>query len=265
MRLKKLNKNPFIHGYFEPIMPGTTRLYCTFDENNMNRSTLAEIDALLKHRLIVSCQPVDAGPMDDDLIVCALARAAIAGGAAGVRIEGAGRLAVVRNKITAPIIGIVKRVLANSPVRITPFFEDVAALAAAEADIIAVDGTKRIRPAALADLLAAIKQHGALSMADCSNVDDACTAAEMGFDIVGTTLSGYTADLIPIEPDYDLLTTLSTTLPNIRIMAEGRFNRPDQVARALNCGAWAVTVGTAITRTEVITEWFVDAMNIHNA
>ncbi len=228
--------------------------------NHMNRLTLINLDAALKHRLIVSCQPVDNGPMDDNSIVAALTRAAIAGGAGGVRIEGAARLSVVRASLTAPIIGIVKRDLADSPVRITPFIDDVHSLAKAGADIIAVDGTKRYRPVALAVLLSAIKQSGAIAMADCSNVDDASAAAEMGFDIVGTTLSGYTFGATPIEPDYDLLKTLSNTLPNTRIMAEGRFNRPDQVARALECGAWAVTVGTAITRTEVVTEWFVDAM-----
>lgn len=226
----------------------------------MKRLTLTEIDLALKHRLIVSCQPIDNGPMDDDLIVAALARAAIAGGAGGVRIEGAVRLAAVREKLVAPIIGIVKRDLADSPVRITPFIEDVHSLAKAGADIIAVDGTMRVRPAALVDLLAEIKNNGVIAMADCSNLQDATAAIEMGFDIVGTTLSGYTVGATPIEPDYDLLTTLSAKYPAQRIMAEGRFNRPDQVARALDCGAWAVTVGTAITRTEVVTEWFVDAM-----
>jgi N-acylglucosamine-6-phosphate 2-epimerase len=226
----------------------------------MNRLTLADIDLALKHRLVVSCQPVDNGPMDDDMIVATLARAAIAGGAGGVRIEGSKRLAAVREKLTTPIIGIVKRDLSDSPVRITPFIEDIHALAKAGADIIAVDGTKRIRPVSIQDLLAEIKNNGVFTMADCSNLADATAAIEMGFDIVGTTLSGYTVSTTPTEPDYDLLTTLATTLPNARIMAEGRFNRPDQVARALKCGAWAVTVGTAITRTEVVTSWFVDAL-----
>jgi N-acylglucosamine-6-phosphate 2-epimerase len=226
----------------------------------MNRLTLADIDLALKHRLVVSCQPVDNGPMDDDMIVATLARAAIAGGAGGVRIEGSKRLAAVREKLTTPIIGIVKRDLSDSPVRITPFIEDIHALAKAGADIIAVDGTNRIRPVSIQDLLAEIKNNGAFAMADCSNLADATAAIEMGFDIVGTTLSGYTVGTTPTEPDYDLLTTLATTLPNARIMAEGRFNRPDQVARALKCGAWAVTVGTAITRTEVVTSWFVDAL-----
>jgi N-acylglucosamine-6-phosphate 2-epimerase len=226
----------------------------------VNFRTIAAIDSVLAHRLVVSCQPVDDGPMDRDDIVAALARAAIAGGAGGVRIEGARRVAAVRQALDAPIIGIVKRDLSDSPVRITPFLSDVEALANAGADIIAVDATNRIRPETIANLLNAIKRNGALAMADCSSLEDATQASEMGFDIVGTTLSGYISGTIPIDPDYALISALKHKNPNTRIMAEGRFNRPDQAAQAISAGAWAVTVGTAITRTEIVTEWFVKAL-----
>jgi N-acylglucosamine-6-phosphate 2-epimerase len=225
-----------------------------------NFRTLTAIDSALAQRLVVSCQPVDDGPMDRDDIVVALARAAIAGGAGGVRIEGAARVAVVRQALNAPIIGIVKRDLIDSPVRITPFLADVDALANAGADIIAVDATNRVRPETIANLLTSIKNNGALAMADCSCLEDAIQASEMGFDIVGTTLSGYTAGTTPIDPDYALISALKHKNPNTRIMAEGRFNRPDQAAQAISAGAWAVTVGTAITRTEIVTEWFVKAL-----
>ncbi len=112
----------------------------------------------------------------------------------------------------------------------------------------------RARPVALTDLLTAIRAGGALAMADCSTADDAMAAHAMGFDIIGTTLSGYTGGEIPQAPDFALLARLSKTV--LRVMAEGRFNTPAQVAEARRCGAWAVTVGTAITRTEVITSWF---------
>lgn len=219
---------------------------------------LAALEARLNGGLIVSCQPVDNGPMDRDDIVAALAAAAIAGGAAGVRIERASRVAAVRTAIDAPIIGIVKRDLANSPVRITPFVEDVQDLLHAGADVIAVDATARARPVAIAALFAAIRTGGALAMADCANAEEAMTAHEMGFDIIGTTLSGYTGGEIPAEPDYNLLSLLHTRVP--RVMAEGRFNTPAQVTEARRRGAWAVTVGTAITRTEVVTGWFAEAM-----
>jgi N-acylglucosamine-6-phosphate 2-epimerase len=221
---------------------------------------LQTVDRFLAGGLVVSCQPVDHGPMDTDDITAALAAAVVAGGAGGVRIEGARRLAVVRAKVAAPIIGIVKRDLPDSPVRITPFVEDVAALAEAGADIIAVDATDRARPASVVVLLTAIRASGALAMADCSNLTDCLMAADAGFDIVGTTLSGYTGGEIPPEPDYALIAALRHARPTQRIMAEGRFNTPDQAKRAIATGAWAVTVGTAITRTEVVTGWFASAV-----
>lgn len=199
--------------------------------------------------------------MDRDDTVVQLALAAVAGGAGGVRIEGAARVAAVRQALTAPIIGIIKHDLIDSPIRITPTFEDVILLADAGADIIAVDATDRKRPVAINDLLVRIRQCGALAMADCSSLAEALAAYQMGFDIVGTTLSGYTGKTIPIDPDLALITALAQQLPvSARIMAEGRFNRPEQAAAAMHAGAWAVTVGTAITRTEVVTEWFAKAL-----
>jgi N-acylglucosamine-6-phosphate 2-epimerase len=224
----------------------------------MRFRNLAALDARLSCGLVVSCQPVDDGPMDRDEMVVSLAAAAIAGGAMAVRIERASRVAKVRVVIDAPIIGIVKRDLADSPVRITPFVQDVDDLIVAGADVIAVDATRRARPAAVATLLAAIRRGGALAMADCSTYEEAIAAHALGFDLIGTTLSGYTGGDVPDEPDYALLTRLRSQVP--RVMAEGRFNTPAQVAEARRCGAWAVTVGTAITRTEVITGWFAAAL-----
>ena len=227
----------------------------------MNFRNLSNLDAQMRGGLVVSCQPVEGGAMDDDATVVRIACAAVAGGAHALRLEGAGRVARVahmRAQLRVPIIGIIKRDFADTPVRITPLVDDVAALAGAGADVIAVDATARPRPATVAALLAAIRAHGALAMADCASEAEAVAALALGFDVVGTTLSGYTGGPIPSAPDYALLTRLCGLAP--RVMAEGRFNTPTQVAEAIRCGAWAVTVGTAITRTEVVTGWFVDAL-----
>lgn len=224
----------------------------------MKLVSLEALDAQLAGRLVVSCQPVDAGPLDHHQIVTRLAMAAIEGGAAAVRIEGVQRLAAARAALSAPVIGIVKYDLPDSPVRITPFVEDVRALIAAGADIVAVDATARPRPTPLPELLAAIRAGGAWAMADCSCEDDALAAHALGFDIIGTTMSGYTGGEVPEEPDVDLIARLAPQVP--RVMAEGRIHTPAHVRRAREAGAWAVTVGTAITRTELVTRWFADAM-----
>ena len=221
--------------------------------------TLTDLDQRLKGGLVVSVQPVEGGPLDHDEVVARMARAACAGGARALRIEGAARLAHVRRQLQAAeldalLIGIVKRDLPDSPVRITPWLSDVQALLDAGADVVAVDATARARPEALPELLALIVKSGRLAMADCATEAEGQAAHGLGFQIIGTTLSGYTGGEVPKDPDWDLLETLSRQLP--RVMCEGRINTPAQVQRAFALGAWAVTVGTAITRTELVTGWF---------
>jgi putative N-acetylmannosamine-6-phosphate epimerase len=212
----------------------------------------------LDRKLIVSCQPVPGGPMDRADIVAAFALAALDGGAAGLRIESAAYVSAVRAVTAAPIIGLVKRDLTDSPVRITPSLEDVTALSQSGADIIAFDATDRTRPVPVANIIAAIHGAGRLAMADCSIASDAETALAAGADIVGSTLSGYTGDEIPEGPDYTLLEELRRLTPHV--MAEGRIKTPDEASRALARGAWCVVVGSAITRTEHVTSWFAEAM-----
>ena len=212
----------------------------------------------LDRKLIVSCQPVPGGPMDRADIVAAFALAALDGGAAGLRIESVANVSAVRAATAAPIIGLVKRDLSDSPVRITPWLEDVTALSRAGADIIAFDATERPRPVPVADLIAAAHGAGRLAMADCSSAPDAKAALAAGADIVGSTLSGYTGDRTPDGPDYALLEELRRLTP--RVVAEGRVKTPDEAARALARGAWCVVVGSAITRTEHVTSWFAGAL-----
>lgn len=221
---------------------------------------MSDLLARLRGGLVVSCQPVDGGPMDSPGIVAAMAAAAVAGGAAGLRIEGVDNLRAAREAVTVPVIGIIKRDLAHSPVRITPLVEDIAALAESGAEIIAVDGTDRSRPGAIADLLRAIHATGRLAMADCATASDGAACKALGFDILGTTLSGYTAETSTAgpEPDFALIRTFRAL--GGFTMAEGRFNTPDLAARALAAGADAVTVGTALTRLEVMTGWFAAAL-----
>lgn len=213
----------------------------------------------LRGRLVVSCQPVTGGAMDRPEIVAAMAKAALDGGAAGLRIEGIANLRAVRALTDAPIIGLVKRDLADSPVRITPFAQDVADLAAAGADIIAVDATHRDRPEAVGTLIEAVRAAGRLAMGDCATPEDGRAAAAAGAALLGSTMSGYTDGEAPPEgPDLELVTALASTgLPAI---AEGRYHRPEQAAQAIAAGAHAVVVGSAITRIEHVTGWFAVAI-----
>ena len=208
----------------------------------------------IENGLIVSCQPVPGGPMDDARFVVGFAKAAAAAGAAAVRIESVAYVRAARPHLALPIIGIVKRDLSDSPVRITPLAADVDALADAGADVIAFDATSRVRPASVTVLVAAAKAKGKLTMADCSSLDDARRAIDAGVDFVGTTLSGYVGGPEPVDPDIDLISAMRELTPYV--IAEGRIRTPEQAAGAASAGAFAVVVGSAITRTEHATTWF---------
>ncbi len=213
----------------------------------------------LKNNLIVSCQPVVGGPMDSPAIIAAMAKAAVAGGAAGVRVEGVANVAAARAAVACPIIGIVKVALETSAVKITPFAQNVVDLISAGADIVAVDATDRDRPETIGSAIEITKQHGGLFMADCSNLKDGVNAQRLGADILGTTMSGYTERATPEEPDLELVGEFSRL--GTFVIAEGRYNTPDLAARAIRSGADAVVVGSAITRLEVVTRWFRDAVD----
>ncbi|WP_423228385.1 putative N-acetylmannosamine-6-phosphate 2-epimerase [Rhizobium tumorigenes] len=214
---------------------------------------------ILKSALIVSCQPVPGGAMDDSQYVVGFGLAALSAGAAGLRIESARYVAAVRAATDAPIIGLIKRDLVDSPVRITPFLHDVEALATAGADIIAFDATDRARPVTLEALAQAVRDSGKLSMADCSCVEDARRALAAGADFVGTTMSGYTGGPEPVEPDIALIAELRALTPFV--IAEGRIRTTEQAQAAARAGATCVVVGSAITRTEHVTTWFREALN----
>jgi N-acylglucosamine-6-phosphate 2-epimerase len=220
------------------------------------------LDTLRGH-LVVSCQPVPGGPLDRPEITAAFALAALDGGARGLRIEGIANLVAVRAVTRAPIIGLIKADLPDSPVRITPTVADAQALVVAGADIVAFDATDRPRPEPLAEIIAAIHAAGALAMADCATPDDGRRAAALGCAVLGSTMSGYTGGPVPEGPDLALVTALAA-LGRFTV-AEGRYQSPADAAAGLRAGADAVVVGSAITRPEHVTQWFVAAMDAAKA
>lgn len=208
--------------------------------------------------LIVSCQPVPGSAMDRPELVAAMAMAALAGGAVGLRIEGINNILAVRQLTDAPIIGIIKRDLTDTAVRITPWLEDIDRLSDAGVNIIAFDATDRPRPVSVEALFQRIQSHQRLAMADCATYGDGVAAHQLGIDFIGTTLSGYMGNHVPIEPDLVLVSSL--TAAGCRVIAEGRYNTPALAAEAIRAGAYAVTVGSAITRIEHICGWFDQAI-----
>ncbi len=213
----------------------------------------------LRGGLVASCQPVPGGPTDGEAFVVAFALAARDGGARGLRIEGVANVRAVAAACDLPVIGLVKRDLPGSDVRITPFLGDAVDLARAGATIVAFDATDRPRPTPVADLVAAIHAGNALAMADVATLDEARAALAAGADIVGTTLAGYVGPgPVPEAPDLGLVRACGKL--GAPLLAEGRYNEPRLAAAAIRAGADAVVVGSAITRPEYVARWFADAI-----
>lgn len=215
----------------------------------------------ISQKLVVSCQPEAQESFYDTAFICGMAQAALLGGAGGLRLSGPENIHAVKKVCKAPIIGIWKQQYPNSEVYITPTRKEAEALLEVGTEIIALDATRRIRPQEdLESLVQALKGKVCL-MADISNLEEAQYAAELGFDCIGTTLAGYTTPSpTPQGPDFALLSQLVKTL-DLPIIAEGRISTPQEAAQALQLGAHAVVVGSAITRPQVITRDFVAHMN----
>jgi N-acylglucosamine-6-phosphate 2-epimerase len=219
-----------------------------------------DIMETMRGRLVVSCQAAETSPLHATEHIVALARAAVLGGASGVRIEGVRNVQAVRGAIDLPIIGIVKASQPDSPVYITSRVQEVEALADAGADIIAFDATDRPRPETVPALCRAIHARGLAAMADISTLAEAESALAAGADVVGTTLAGYTDHSRQIDgPDYALMQDLAKrALP---FVAEGKIWTPEEARRAFEIGAQFVVVGSAITRPDVITRRFIDQLH----
>ncbi|MBD1941361.1 N-acetylmannosamine-6-phosphate 2-epimerase [Coleofasciculus sp. FACHB-712] len=204
----------------------------------------------LSQGLIVSCQaPVDS-PLHEPSAIAAIAQAAILNGAVCVRIDTPAHVKAVRERVKAPIIGLWKQQIPGYEVYITPQFEHAEAIAQAGADIIAIDATLRDRPGAetVETLISRIHDElGKPVMADVDTIESAIAAAAAGADIVGTTLYGYTAQTKNLAPPgFDLLAQIVEQL-SVPAICEGGIASPQQAKHALELGAYAVVVGTAIT------------------
>lgn len=217
------------------------------------------LDAL-RGGLIVSVQAWPGSAIDDPNVIGAMARAAQDGGAVAVRVQGDDNLRAVRRRVALPIVGLVKREYAAFEPYITPTLVEVADVIAAGAEIVAVDATARPRPdgSSLEDVVMVAHAARRAVLADCSSVEDAQRAVAAGVDAIATTLCGYTAQTRDRTlPALDLVAALAR-LPAFTI-CEGGVHRPEEVRAALDAGADAVVVGTAITNTDWLVREFAGA------
>lgn len=215
--------------------------------------------------LIVSCQAPPDDPLHGSLIMAKMAKAAELGGAVGIRANGYEDILAIKREVKLPIIGLIKKRYEGYQPYITPTMDEVDRVVEAGAHIIAVDATQSLKPGEVttAQFIAMIRKKypETLIMADISTYEEGLEAYHLGFDLISTTLSGYTHHSPPKEgPDFELIERLAKDV-RVPVIAEGRIWTPEEAVKAFEKGAYAVVVGTAITRPLEITRRFIYSIN----
>lgn len=223
--------------------------------------------ATLKHGLIVSCQADGNDPFNQPELIAKFAKAAQMGGAVAIRAQGVENITEIKKTVDLPVIGIIEGQFANGWICVTPDFSDIEKLITAGADIIALDVTTRKRHNGLdgVEFFDEVKERYQIPlMADIATFEEGIRAAELGADLVATTLAGhteYTERFLTEHPDFELIEQLSRAV-RVPVVAEGRIWSPEDAQECLHRGAYCVVVGSAITRPAVMTKRFVNAVTM---
>ena len=220
------------------------------------------IPECLRGSLIVSCQAPPGDPLDSVDTLRRIAASVVRGGAGGLRANGVECVRAFRLETAVPIIGIQK-VRLGGEISITPDFASAKSIADAGADIIALDCTISRSPVAEPWRELIGKVHAELGkpvLADIATFEEAMDAQEAGADAVATTLYGFTAATAGFQAvNWELVAGLVEAL-RVPLIVEGHISRPEEVGRAIKLGAYAVVVGSAITRPESIAARFAAAL-----
>lgn len=141
----------------------------------------------LKGKLIVSCQALENEPLHSPFIMSRMALAAAQGGAVGIRANSVVDIRAIKESVSLPVIGIIKRDYPGSDVFITATLQEVDELMTVEPEIIALDATARPRPGGqtLEELVTQIRARypSVLLMADIATVDEAVTAERLALTV----------------------------------------------------------------------------------
>lgn len=220
----------------------------------------------IENNLIVSCQALEDEPLHSSFIMSRMALAAYQGGAKGIRANTVEDIKAIKELVDLPVIGIIKQDYDDSDVYITPTYQDVDDLVGVGCDIIAMDATisKRTGNLSLDEFFKNVrgKYPDVKFMADCSTIDEAVHADELGFDFIGTTLVGYTEQSKGNHIEANDFEIIREILRRVKhpVIAEGNIDTPEKARRVLELGCYSVVVGSIITRPQIITKRFVDGI-----
>lgn len=203
--------------------------------------------------LIVSCQALDSEPLHSSFIMGKMALAAKEGGAIGIRSNSVEDIKAIKAEVNLPIIGIIKKDYPGMASYITPTIKEVKELVEVGVDVLALDATINQD----IEFLKSLKElyPNQKFMADISTIEEGLRAEEIGFEYIGTTLVGYTEHSKGIN-NFEVLEALIKGCKKAKVVAEGNFDTPEKARRAMEMGSYAVVVGGAITRPQLITRKF---------
>ena len=225
-----------------------------------------ELFERIRGKVIVSCQAVPGEPLyvEEKSIMYLRARAAKQAGTPAIRTSSIRDVIAIKEETGLPVIGLIKIQYEGYESYITPTMKEVDELVEAGSDVIAIDCTNRKRGdgKSINEFIREVREKypDAILMADISTYEEGVNARDMGMDIVGTTMSGYTDYSPKLDgPDYELVKRLSEAL-DIPVIGEGRVHSPEQAVEMLKAGAFAVVVGGAITRPLEIAQRFMKAV-----
>ncbi|UUX35288.1 N-acetylmannosamine-6-phosphate 2-epimerase [Fundicoccus culcitae] len=217
----------------------------------------------LKGNLVVSCQALPGEPLykEEGGVMVLMAKAAIEAGAVAIRAQGITDIEQIKAAFDIPVIGIIKKNYEGYDSYITATMDEVDALVAAGSEIIALDATMRVRGdgTTVNEFVQAIKAKypDQLLMADIDSLEAGLNAAELGFDLIGTTMNGYTeATASQTEPNFALMRDL-VEQTGVPIVAEGKLHSPQDLAKAYETGIHTAVIGGAITRPLEIAKRFI--------
>ena len=216
----------------------------------------------IKGNLVVSCQALPQEPLYGGDTMLKMASAALEGGAVAIRTNGGSNVKHIKETLKVPVIGLVKQNYENFEVYITPTYNEIDEVCVAGCDMVALDATDQTRPVSIDKLVQYTREKypSVLLLADISTYKEAQQAQELGFDAIAITMSGYTSyTQNRPSPDFELLQQLIESI-NIPVIAEGNFNTPELATQAIKMGAHCVVVGSAISRPQLITRSFYEAI-----
>lgn len=227
----------------------------------------------LRGQLIVSCQAYEDNPLYGVENMAVMARCVLEGGAGGLRLCWPDAIRRIRPMCSKPIVGINKILPGQGfdalrSVYITPTLASAVEVIEAGCDVVALDGTLRERQNGerLEDIVAELRERypDVVLMADLATVEEGVACAQMGFDILASTLSGYTEETegrSEMEPDFALIEALKRET-GLFVNAEGRVWDLAQLNRAWACGADMVSIGAAITNPMKTTGYLAGHMRV---